>query len=92
MGCAPTTYHQNSMVMVPDYWKALGKGVPATYGGGPVSLAALGSPSSTFIWEDWGQGYANNAIHNNGTNFCCADGHAKWIKQGSKTIAGGWTN
>lgn len=91
IGGPPTTYHVNSMIVVPDYWKALGKGVPTTYTGGPVSLAMIGNPSSVFLWEDWGQGYTGFAIHNGGTNFLCVDGHAKWIRQGNKTIVGGWT-
>jgi prepilin-type processing-associated H-X9-DG protein len=88
----PTTYHVNSMVVIGDYWKALGKGVPSYYGGGPVSLGDVGSASTTFLWEDWGQGYNGLAIHNGGTNFLCCDGHAKWIRQGMKTVTGGWTN
>ena len=91
-GLPPTTYHANSMVVVPDYWKALGKGVPSNYSGGPVSLGLVGgSASTTFLWEDWGQGYTGFAIHNGGTNFLCCDGHAKWIRQGMKTVTGGWT-
>jgi prepilin-type N-terminal cleavage/methylation domain-containing protein len=95
MGTPPvpaTTYHQNSMIMVPDYWVAFHKGVPATHTGGPVSMAEVGNPSTVFLWEDWGQGYSGFAIHEGGTNFCCCDGHAKWIKQGMKTVSGGWTN
>ena len=86
---APTNYEVNSMVVMPDYWQSLG-GKWATVPCGAVPLGAIVSPSATFIWEDWGQAYANNAIHNNGTNFVCCDGHAKWQRQGQKNIVGGW--
>ena len=72
-----------------DYWHSLG-GKWARVPTGPVSLGTIPDPTSIFIYEDWGQGYDNGAIHNNGTNFVCCDGHAKWIKQGMKTIKASW--
>jgi len=86
-GVSPTNYQINSMVVLPEYWRALGK-APAGYG--PVCMAQVANPSVTFVWEDWGQAYGNGAIHMLGTNFACLDGHAKWQKQGRKEIIGGW--
>jgi len=79
-------------VVLPDYWGPYGLNkIPAgRYSGGPVTLGMVNDPVKTFIWEDWGQGYTDNAIHNKGTNFACCDGHAKWQKQGRKDIIGGW--
>jgi len=86
-GVSNCNYSINSMVVLPDYWISIGKALPQ---GGPVSLGSVVNPSATFLWEDWGQGYTNGAIHCGGTNFCCCDGHAKWQKQGRKDIIGGW--
>jgi prepilin-type N-terminal cleavage/methylation domain-containing protein len=88
-GKAPTNYSVNSMVVMPCYWQSLG-GKWATVPPGPVSLGMVVNPCATFIWEDWGQGYNNGAVHVGGTNFAVCDGHAKWQKQGVKNIIGGW--
>ena len=86
-GVSPTNYGINSMVVMPDYWISIGKTPPR---GGPVTLGSVVDPTKTFLWEDWGQGYSNGAIHCGGTNFGCCDGHAKWQKQGRKDIIAMW--
>ncbi len=89
-GVAPSNYEVNSMIVILDYWGQAGKRkIPASYyTSWPVTLGMVSDPSSTFIWEDWGQAYT--AIHVGGTNFACCDGHAKWVRQGMKTCKGGW--
>ena len=94
LGTAATNYEVNCMITMPDYYgpapNGIGKIPSTSWGSGPVSLGMIADPVSTFFWEDWGQAYTNNAIHNGGTNFGCCDGHAKWIRQGNKTCKGGW--
>lgn len=86
-GVAPANYSINSMVVMTDYWISIRKAVPH---GGPVRIGDVADPTKVFMWEDWGQAYAGGAIHVGGTNFGCCDGHAKWVKQGSKAIVAGW--
>jgi len=86
-GKAPTNYGVNSMILYPDLWRSYG-GKWASVPPGPTSLGGVRDPVATFIWEDWGQAYSEGAVHNNGTNFACCDGHAKWQKQGQKGIIG----
>ncbi len=84
-GRAPTNYHGNAFIFLPLAFTS------KTGLTGPATLAAVTNPTETFIWEDWGQGYTDGAVHVSGTNFACCDGHAKWQKQGQKTIKG-WAN
>jgi prepilin-type N-terminal cleavage/methylation domain-containing protein/prepilin-type processing-associated H-X9-DG protein len=89
---APTNYSINSMITVPEYWRALHKlSTDSPYAPyGPVTAAMIKDPASVFIWEDWGQAYVAGALHAGGTNFACCDGHAKWQMQGGKLIRGSW--
>lgn len=59
---------------------------------GPITLAMIADPSVTMLWEDYGQAYPYGMAtsHAGGTDFGVCDGHAKWVRQGLKTITGGW--
>jgi prepilin-type N-terminal cleavage/methylation domain-containing protein len=92
MQCAPTNYEVNCMITLPDLYQSMSSKFSWENGPFcPVTLAQIQSPAAVFIWEDWGQAYPNNAIHNGGTDFACCDGHAKWVRQGDKECMGGWT-
>lgn len=66
------------------------------YGKGGIALANITAPAETINAGDseantlgyviaYSGGYAPTGIHNEGSNFCFCDGHAKWLSKSDST-------
>ena len=77
-----TNYEQNAFIFA-DHPRE-----PAALRGRPVSDTSIVRPSYTVLFQDY-KG-TNMRRHREGFNNACADGRAKWTRQGDRSVAPGY--